>query len=276
MLGVCCLILLMICIGVRFFYSIKNSGELSEIECSRVQMIGEEEVQSDTLYSNRIAGGTLLVAADGIGKQNIGKLCSSIAVKTIHEVFASYSMIDKPNYVITSAIRKAHECIKLFLDERYGGASIACGLIQMKEFYYAIVGDVEIWLYRNGSMIPITEGQTLDVLAKKSFENGTITREMAVKAAGEKRIYNFAGQEAFHKIELCQSPIRLQEKDLLLFFTKGVTEVLTEGEIRGCISDRNSSAHEKVQRIQELFINSEIKGKINASVLLTQINHWKG
>ena len=276
MQGIILLVILLVCIGLRFYCSFRDKGEISEIECSRVQLLGDEELQSDCLYSNQTSAGMLALAVDGIGRQGIGKVCARIAVKAISELYMSYSDIEKPEYFLSIAIERAHQEIKQFLNERYGGASIGCGIIKKNQLHYAVTGNVEIWLCRNQSLIPLTQGQTLDVLAKQSYENGRIDKETAIRACNEKRVYNYAGQETFQKIELCQLPIRLQERDLLLFLTKGVKETLTEKELLDCLSAKNESAIEKVSMISEYFARSNKRDRDNASVLLVQINRKKG
>lgn len=276
MLDMLLIILLILCIVFRFYYSFQDKGEVSEIECSRVQLNGEEEMQSDALYSNQTGAGMIALAVDGIGHKGIGQACAILAMQSIRDLFLSYSHIDKPAYFLSLALQNAHNRLTQFLDDRYGGASIGCGLIINNQLYYAVVGDVEVWLYRKESLIPLSIGQTLDVLAKNSYLSGKISREVAVRACNEKRVYNYAGQETFHNIELCQSPIRLEEKDLLLFCTKGIKETITENDLIHCLSKQYKSAYEKVSMIADAFSRSSQRDRDNGSVLLVQINRRKG
>ncbi len=48
--------------------------------------------------------------------------------------------------------------------------------------HYAVAGDIKIALLRGDELIPLSRGQTLDVLAMQAYEEGRISRQDAVPA----------------------------------------------------------------------------------------------
>lgn len=271
------LIVFVISLIVRFYYSVKEEGELADIECSRMVLKGDREIQNTAAGSDRTGAGMAAVAADGIGRKGTGRACAILAVQIMLEQFAHCQASENISYFIQKAFREADRGIKKFLDDlKTGGASIGFGIIKEDLFYYAAAGDVEIWLFRNGDLIPLTKGQTLDVLAEDSYRRGRITRQAALMAMEEKRIYNFAGQETFHPIELCQTPIRLQERDILLFFTKGIHSAITEQEVKNCLQSKNTAAVQKTAALSQAFAKSRVTDKENGSMVLLQINRMEG
>lgn len=270
------LALFVISVTIRFYYSVKEEGEIADIECSRIVLKGDREIQNTAAGSDRTGTGMAAVIADGIGRKGTGRACAILAVQIMLEQFAHCQESEHISYFIQKAFREADRGIKKFLDLKTGGASIGFGIIKEDLCYYAAVGDVEIWLFRNGDLIPLTKGQTLDVLAEDSYRRGRITRQAALMAMEEKRIYNFAGQETFHPIELCQTPIRLQERDILLFFTKGIHRAVAEKEIKNCLQLKNTAAAQKAAAISRAFAKSRAADKENGSMVLLQINRMEG
>ena len=59
--------------------------------------------------------------------------------------------------------------------------------------YYAVVGNVKVCVYRNGDLVPMSAGHTLDVLAEEKFRIGRLSREDALVLLETHRLYNYVG-----------------------------------------------------------------------------------
>ena len=133
--------------------------------------IGSREVQEDqvdTLYTN---SGLLAVLADGMGKEYGGRIASRAAVETFLDLFKDYNAFDNPQYYFRKAFAAANRAILRILDnERRGSASVGAAMIRDGWLYYAVVGNVKICVYRNGDLVPMSAGHTLDVLAEAAAQ----------------------------------------------------------------------------------------------------------
>lgn len=203
-------------------------------ECTTVgidQTTGCKEIQADFAMSFTNEAGTMGVLADGIGNENTGKLCAQIAVDTILDRFEPYNTLNNPDYFFKSAFTEANRRIHMTIGDRRGGASLAAAFINDTYLYYAVAGNVRIALMRGQELIPLTQGQTIDVLAAEAYENGTISRQEAIWSMDEKRVWNYLGMDGFREIELCERPIRLKQNDTILIASKGIFEELSWGEM---------------------------------------------
>ena len=90
--------------------------------------------------------------------------------------------------------------------------------------YYAVAGNVKIAVYRNGSLIPLSSGHTIDVLVEDRFTEGSITREDALMMLENRRLYNYLGQDGFQEIEFFDTPVFLKEKDIVVLMSDGIFE----------------------------------------------------
>lgn len=76
--------------------------------------------------------------------------------------------------------------------------------INRSHLYYAVAGDIRVAVMRGGEMIPLSKGQTLDVLAAQAYEDGKISRQDTLWSMEEKKVWSYLGQDGFHEIEVCE------------------------------------------------------------------------
>lgn len=123
--------------------------------------------------------------------------------------------------------------------------------------YYAAAGNVRIAILRGEELIPLSRGQTMDVLAAQAYEEGKISKQEALWSMEEKRIWNYLGGDGFHEIEVCHQPIRLKQGDKVLLVSKGIFEELSWREIEDILLDTQPP-----QKLAERLV-FEAEGKEN-------------
>lgn len=205
------------------------------------QTTGRKEVQADVVHGFVSHAGMMGVLADGIGRENTGKMCAQLAVDTILDQFESYRILNNPQYFFKSAFLEANSRIQKTIGERRGGASIAAVFVDGKYLYYAVAGNVRTALVRNKELIPLSRGQTLDVLAAQAYHAGKISRQEAVWSMEEKRLWNYLGRDGFREIEICEQPVLLKNGDYILVISKGIFEELSWGEIEDILQETENA-----------------------------------
>ena len=195
------------------------------------QTTGSQVVQADCVQVCRNFAGTMAAVADGIGKENTGKLCAQIAVDTILDRYEPYRELQNPQYFLRTSFYEANIRIQKTIGERRGGACLAAIFLDGASMYYALAGDIRIALLRGKELIPISEGHTMDVLAAHAYQDGRISRKEAVWSMDEKRIWNYLGMDGFHEMEIGEAPVRLKAGDLVFAATKGIWQELSWAEI---------------------------------------------
>lgn len=235
--------------------------------------IGSREVQEDqvgTLYTH---SGLLTVLADGMGKEYGGRIASRAAVETFLDLFKDYNAFDNPQYYFRKAFTAANRAILRILDnERRGSASVGAAMIRDGWLYYAVVGNVKVCVYRNGDLVPMSAGHTLDVLAEEKFRIGRLSREDALVLLETHRLYNYVGQDGFKDVEYIDRPVALRRGDIVALMSDGVYDFLPWRDIEDILAhgqDCQRMAFEITERVNTIATED----KDNASVILVR---WNG
>lgn len=231
--------------------------------------IGDREVQQDHLGSALGDSGAVMVLADGMGNGQGGKIAARLAVDTFLDLYNEYQAFDKPQYYFRKAYQMANHKILNVLEERQGGASAAVVLVRDNVLYYALVGSVKIAVFRSGDLIPVSEGQTIGMLARHRYREGRISKQTAISLLEEQRLYNVLGQDDFHDIEFFSQPLTLCAGDVVLMMTDGVSYALKWVDIENIIK-QGGSPSEMANRIVNAVNKRDIADKDNASILLYQ------
>lgn len=239
----------------------------SSIEIQKGSAIGKEEIQenySDIVHSSH---GILTVLADGIGKNEAGRISSIVAVKTFRRLFLEIGSVQKIEYFFKRAFNIASSEILKRVDNNQGGASVVSAIVIDNLLYYGLVGNTMIAVYRKGELFKLSEGHTVNVLAKKEFYKGKITKEQALGALKEEKLLHYVGQEGFNDIEMFEKPITLQQGDIIVLMNKGVYDCLTWIQLEQIII-RNRKFQHLSNEIIEAIKKNEKQNKYNSSIIL--------
>ena len=232
--------------------------------------IGDREIQADYLDSVLGTHGALLVLADGVGSGLGSKIAAKTAVDTALELYQDYRSFDKPEYYFQRVFNTANHRILSFMGERQGETAALVVLLQGNSLYYALAGNIRMAVYRAGDLIPVSEGQTLNVLAEHRYHDGSLSRDMAaVLLQKEERVYNLLGQEVFQGMETAPKPISLAYGDVVVMMTDGVFRALTWREIEEVL-ESGGTPNEIAGRLTEAVRYANQQDKDNASVLIYQ------
>lgn len=263
-------VLLIVAVAVRvlLFGRYEEPEETSGTGISQTN--GRKEIQADLALTFANEAGTMAVLADGIGNENTGKLCAQLAADTVLDRYEPYHVLNNPAYFFKSTFAEANRRIQMTIGERRGGASLAAAFIDKSHLYYAVAGNVRIALKRGEELIPLSHGQTIDVLAAEAFENGILSRQEAVWSMDEKRVWNYLGMDGFREIELCERPIRLKQNDTVLLVSKGIFEELSWGEMEDILLSGAPIQEQAAAMVRkaESKLNPEMD---NGSVLLLSV-----
>lgn len=235
------------------------------------QTTGNRELQDDRAQVLRTEAGVLAVIADGIGKKNTGRVCAQIAVDTVLDWFEPYCVLNQPDYFFRTAFYEANRRIQATLEERKGGTSLGAVFANETHLYYALAGNIRIALFRGGELIPLSKGQTLDILAAQAWKDGRISRQEAVWSMEEKRIWNYLGMDGFHEIEISDQPVKTKSGDVVLLATCGIFEELSWSELEDILAG-GGSLQEQADAVIQAAEQKEDPQKENGSVILMRAN----
>lgn len=246
----------------------KERPHQKKLDIASCMTIGSREVQEDQTASVTTEAGTMAVLADGAGKTYGGRIAGRIAVETCVELFGDYNAFHNPQYYFRKAFHCANrEILKAVGDENRGTASVGCVLIRSGYLYYALAGNVKICVYREGSLVPVSVGHTVAVLAEKKFHEGKISRQDAQALLENHRLYNYLGKDDFRDIEYFDAPVRLKAGDIVVLMSDGVYDLIGCREIENVLAkaeDCSAKAFEIIEKVNQ----DASDDKDNASILL--------
>lgn len=231
--------------------------------------IGGRDVQEDQIGTLTTGSGTMAVLADGAGREFGGRIAARTAVDTCVEIFKDYNAFNNPQYYFRKAFHCANrEIIKALDDESRGRASAGCVMIRDGYLYYALAGNVRICVYRDGSLVPVSVGHTVAVLAEQRFHEGKLSRQDALRLLEDQRLYNYLGKDDFRDIEIFDAPIKLSAGDIVVIMSDGLYECVGIREMEEVLCG-NGSCQQKAYGLIE-YVNTNPAGD-NASVILIGI-----
>lgn len=262
---------LALCCIVRGILQFLQERPVHDAKDGTAQTTGNREIQADALDIQIAAAGKLAVLADGIGKENTGKVCASLAVKEFVEAFSLYRSLNNPGYFFERTMYGLHRSMQKVLEERQGGASVGVVLLTEEKLHYAMAGQVRIALFRGGDLIPLCESQTVDVLAQRAYQEGKISRQETIWSLKDRKLWNYVGKDGFCQMEVCEVPVQLKRGDLVVMMTKGIYEEVPFTEMERILGNEMLTAQGKADRIVHCADESMAQDKENGSitVLLT-------
>ncbi len=260
-------VLIMLLVGFRAMEPQRKVRRRRKNPIGSAMTLGEREIQQDHLGSALGDEGTLMVLADGMGRGEGGKIAARIAVEVFQDLYNEYQTFDKPQYYFKRAFNLANHRILTVLEERQGMASVAVAMVRDGRLYYALVGSVQVAVFRNGNLIPVTEGQTIDVIARHQYEEGRLSKQTAIKLLEQQRLYNVLGTYEFRDIEFFSKPLELYDDDVVVLMTDGVTHALKWVDIEDAL-DQGTTPEEMAWNVIEAVKKSTVGDKDNASVLV--------
>ena len=236
-----------------------------EYELGAASTLGSRTIQQDYFGVKRNHGVLLMLLADG--RNSDGELAAKLAVDTFRDLFNDQNAINQPQYFFQRAANIANKKITNTLEERQGETSLAAVMIKGTQLFYTLIGNCRVTVLRNGDLVPVSEGQTIDVLARHRYDEGRISKQETLSLLSHHRLYNVLGSDSFQEIELFSKPIELNEDDTVIVMSKGVYNALRWVEMEEILSKKNS-----VQALADELINavnnSPMVDKDNASVLI--------
>lgn len=216
------------------------------------QTAGKREIQADRADWAGYRDELLLVLADGIGAGHKSAVAAQAAVRTVKDMFMAGGLGQNPDYFFRQAVQGANSAVLRYIPDATAGACLLCVVIQNGLLYYVCVGNCRVDVYRRGHLIPLSEGQTLDVLALAAFQNGDITRDEAVRLSKVRHAYNFVGKNGFREPEIIDVPVALHSGDLIVMTTDGVYEALPSRDLDELLCGRGNTRHKAATVIQKV------------------------
>ncbi len=176
----------------------------------------------------------LFIVAEGVGGEYVSEIAQQRACRIIPESFFKHlSEVQSPGYAIIHALRKANEGI-LNEREKLGrkmAVSVSVVYVRDRVMYFTHLGDSRIYCLQDGELSQLTRDHTLK--EEDAFEKDRFRDPRLMKALTEG-----LGIHQLPSIKVKKFP--LQQKDLILMTTEGLTTHVSNREILDLSSKTNN------------------------------------
>lgn len=206
----------------------------------------------------------LFMVFDGFGGSNAGDKAVELLKNNIKDFytklsddpdstlpfFYSYKYLLEGNALI-NAIQNAHKVLlkdnaSKDLSKR-GGAAAICSSLSENIMTLVSVGNCASYLFRNGTLSPITHPDTMGQLSKDNFNFHLLSCPMS-------------GFGLFEDLHTEVREVRVAENDIVLILTDGAFNRLKEEELEFILREKSPDLSEK---IKEIFKLSNSRGNLD-------------
>lgn len=208
----------------------------------------------------------LYIVADGMGGHNAGDFAARLTISTMLETIAKLSdadaevLLDKS---IIAANREVFQCAGSSEDLEGMGTTVVAATIDDRRLTVANVGDSRLYLCREGGLRQITRDHSW---VEEMIRRGGLKREDARNHPDKNIITRAVGVEETVRIDFFE--LALQEKDLVLMCTDGLTNMLEDETIYGVLMGAGTLEEKAKELVRRA---NESGGRDNISVILIDL-----
>jgi len=178
--------------------------------------------------------GVLLALSDGMGGHQAGEVASALVIESLQSELRSDATVPV-HAQLEQAVQRANAVVRAASKsaKRQGmGATLTAVFVRGSEAYIAEVGDSRGYLLRNGRLRQMTRDQSMVQLL---VDEGVIAPDEAREAEGKNIILQAVGLDSHMRVAIGR--LELRRGDRLMLCSDGVSNQITDGELRQILSD---------------------------------------
>jgi len=220
---------------------------------------------------------------DGMGGEQLGELASLIAVETLRKYadLRRHNNNNKNNNREKNIDAEWERCIRetngLIVEAQKSrganriGTTLALLAVENKFAHLYNVGDSRIYLFRKGKLEQMSFDHTA---VANSVKMGILTPEQARIHPGRNRLTQYVGIDPKEMvIEAHKSIIEIENKDVFLLCSDGLTDMLDDAEISRILKETGQPA-EAVRQLMDTALSRNGKDNITIIVLACKRSIW--
>ena len=264
---------------------LKGDGKLS-IKYGMSSIIGTRDYQQDTMFAQAFDDKLLAVVCDGMGGLSGGEIASQTATKCLAENFFAEYMECKNkgvqmnySFFLYNVAKKMDKMVNDLTDE--SGKFLDCGttavaaIIDNDNFYWMSVGDSKIYMIRDGQISSVNREHTVRMVIDEQMQTGTITMaEYEKKAKQAEALVSYVGMGNVKMVDVNETPIKLQENDIVILCSDGLYKRLPDADIAEIIKYDVPDMNRAARHLNEVVMQRTKRSQDNTSIILMQYNKF--
>ena len=218
--------------------------------------IGKRQVQANAYGFKQEKDRLMAILSTGEGKEYTGKVAALTTVRTFTKLYNRYDNNQSSRYFFDRAFEMANMNVLNALRGENGRAYAACLMLRGNLLSYAIMGHMNIYIFRRKELILLSKGQIMEELIKEKVNKGLLSKEAARRISDTDKAYNCIGRDDYMKPLMPKEEIRLKKKDMVVIMTAGVEKNISVRELEIIISRKhscNGTAKEIIETIKSIL-----------------------
>ncbi|MFO3716848.1 Stp1/IreP family PP2C-type Ser/Thr phosphatase [Anaerococcus sp. ENR1011] len=206
---------------------------------SSISNIGKLRETNEDSYSNvSIKDYDFFIVADGMGGHSDGELASSLASKSFTDFIENCdietykSILDLQEEALFYANTKVYELASKKQEKMGTTAVCLCVDYKNKKYHISHIGDSRLYLYRAGDISQLTRDHSL---VNELIESGALKEDEAENFINKSAITRAIG--IGEKIKIDSKTIDMENDDIILIVTDGLTNEISLDDIKNIISE---------------------------------------
>ena len=213
----------------------------------------------------------LAVVADGMGGHGNGDVASRIAVEAVQERYSGARGRDGDEFAVAerlqNAFNHAHARIRAAGEEDNSlkgmGTTLIAAVVEDQSAVIGHVGDSRAYALRGSTLTPLTEDHSW---VREQIAAGHLSADEAREHPYKSVVTRALGGD--HEVKVDLRRVRLQEGDILLLCSDGLTTMMTDEEIAEILR-RGGSLDEMSKRLVDSANN--LGGADNITVVMMAV-----
>lgn len=237
------------------------------------QWRGTREVQNDVILTTPYDAtrGMLMALADGIGVGEEAGEAAEAAAVAMRRAYETGAVLREMPWQLLRLMGAAHDAVRKANEQRTQqgempvGAALAGVLVRGSLAAVASVGNVRVFLLRDGLLLQLNRDHLLSLEA----EERSILAGEAPEAEPEwaLTVTAYAGMDGLTTLDYLQTPLRLISSDRIVLISSGLYGVLPEQELAEILSDAEpqAAAERLIARVQAM--NQPSQSNVSVAIL---------
>ena len=254
-----------------------NKQSFSQYTVVWENMIGSRKEQQDAIDIIPIGENCCVTVCDGMGGMQDGAVASQEAIVALHRYFECFVLFENPAHDIPAFLENALQRMdahvaKLRLENgqhRQMGTTVVTAIIWENMLFWMSVGDSRLYIFRDGELIQATRDHNYLYTLNQLYNAGIIS-EADYYSEQEKgdALTSYIGINGIEFYDICKSPFRLRENDIVILMSDGIYKSIDDPHIRDILS-KNRSVIDKAESIVSIIQEaSQNRSQDNASFVL--------
>ena len=266
------LVFILIAFGIlicRFFIWIKEE-KIRIYDIGALLDIGKKQVQANAYGFKPEKDRLMAILSAGEGKEYAGKVAALTTVRTFTKLYNRYDNNQSSRYFFERAYETANMNVLNALRGENGRAYAVCLMLRGNLLSYAIMGHINIYIFRKKELILLSRGQIMEELIKEKVNKGLLSKEAALRISDTNKSYNYIGRDDYMKPLISKEEIKLKRKDMVVIINAGVEKNISIRELEIILSKKHG-CKKTAEEIIETIKKKDTKDLDNLGLILIRI-----